>query len=115
MCRARQARQSSYRQQLPIQVPGFPYVHPLSAARRDERTWAAVHPFAARPGARVMQDVFPGSRWEKGEGGAVELDTGTGSAMDSSALAAWVKALLRAYLAGMLIPIVDLIVGRADR
>jgi hypothetical protein len=85
-----------------------------SAARRDERTWAAVHPFAAGPGAGVMQDVFPGSRWEKGEG-AVELDTGTGSAMDSSALAPWVKALLRGYLAGMLIPIVDLIVGRADR
>ena len=86
-------------------------MHPLSAARRDERTWAAVHPFAARPGAGVMQDVFPGSRWEKGEGGAVELDTGTCSAMDSSALAAWMKA----YLAGMLIPIVDLIVGCADR
>ena len=77
-----------------------------------------MHPFAARPGAGVMQDVFSGSRWEKGEGGAVELDTGTGSAMDSSALAAWVRALPRAYayLAGMLIPIVDLIIaGRADR
>jgi len=51
---------------------------------------------------------------KRGEWGAVELDTGMGSAMDSSA---WVKALPRAYayLAGMLIPIVDLIAGRADR
>lgn len=60
---------------------------------------------------------------EKGEGGAVQLDTGTDSAMDSSALAAWVKALPRAcaYLVrmlipvGMLIPVVDLIADRADR
>jgi hypothetical protein len=49
---------------------GSPNVRRWSAARRDERTWAAVHPFAAGPGAGVMQDVFPGSRWEKGEGGA---------------------------------------------
>lgn len=60
---------------------------------------------------------FPEVAGKRGEWGAVELDTGTGSAMDSSALAAWVKALPRAYayLAGILIPIVDLIAGRADR
>lgn len=43
-------------------------MHRRSAARRDERTWAAVHPFAARPGAGFMQDVFSGSG--KGGGGS---------------------------------------------
>ena len=50
-----------------------------SAAKRDEGTCAAVHPSAARPGAwsRAGFLFLVVAR----ERGAVELDTGTGSAM----------------------------------